>query len=162
MFVAKWIVTHNFPTLCLVLLNLRESHNGGTKAALDSKTMDNFFDYTRSAPYFYIFVAHWTVLIKNQPVFNAQLAKQFVAIVTFLCISTHFCRLTISIVFHKITYWSIFNIEGNLWNSCQSRRLQYCLYHSPHHELQWWVAKKMTLIFVIKLVLNHISLKKFK
>lgn len=52
--------------------------------------MYDFSHDTRCTPDPDVFVAHRAVLVENQPVFNAALTEQLVAIITLLGISCYF------------------------------------------------------------------------
>lgn len=72
-----------------MLLNFVEPYHSRAVAALDAKAVDNFFYHATGASYLNILVAHRAVPIKNQPVFNAELAEEFVAVVALLCFAAH-------------------------------------------------------------------------
>lgn len=84
------VVADYFTALSLVLFDLREAHNVGTMGALDAEGVDDFFDDSRRSPDLDIKVAHGTVLVHDQPVLNAKLTVQFVAVVAFFGVSAHF------------------------------------------------------------------------
>ncbi len=69
-------------------LDFRQSHNFYTILAFNPEGCYNFSDNSGRATDSYVFVAHWAVLVQNQPIFNASFAKELVAIVTFFGISS--------------------------------------------------------------------------
>ena len=88
---AQGIVAHNFATLGLVFLNLRQTNDCGTVTALDPKRVDDFFDDTRGTPNFDVKMANRAVLVHHKPILDAQLAEQLVAIVTLFRVTAHLC-----------------------------------------------------------------------
>ena len=72
-----------------MLVYLGDAHYLGTKLALNLKRVNNFLDDSRCPTNFDVFMAHRAFFIQDKPIFNAQLAKQLVAVVTLLCIATH-------------------------------------------------------------------------
>ena len=73
-----------------MLLNLTESDHFWAKAALNPERVNDLFHYPRCTSYLYVLVTHRAILVEYQPVLNAQLAEQLVAVVTFLGIAAHF------------------------------------------------------------------------
>lgn len=71
MLVAEWVVAHDFPALCLVLLDFIQADNLRAKLTLDAEAVDDLLHDSSSASDFDILVADWAVFVKNQPVFNA-------------------------------------------------------------------------------------------
>jgi hypothetical protein len=51
--------------------------------------VDDLPDNTRRPSNPDVFMAHGAVLVKDQPILDASLAKQLVAVVTLLCVSCH-------------------------------------------------------------------------
>lgn len=70
-------------------VNLRQSLLLLTIFTLNPKRVYDFPDNTRCPSYSNVFMTHGTVLIEDQPILNASLAKQLVAVVTLLCVSCH-------------------------------------------------------------------------
>ena len=90
MFSADRIVTHDFPTLGLMLLYLGEPDHLRTVGALDSEGVNDLLHHSRGSSDFYVFMAHGAIFVQDKPVFNAKFAEQLIAIVAFFCITTHF------------------------------------------------------------------------
>ena len=90
MFLADRIVTHDFPALGLMFLYFRKSDDLWAEGALDPERVNDFFHNPGGTSNFDVFMAHRAVFVQDQPIFNAELAEQLVAIVTFFCISAHF------------------------------------------------------------------------
>ena len=68
---AQGIVAHNFATLGLVFLNLRQTNDCGTVTALDTKRIDDFFDDTRGTPDFDVKMANRAVFVHHKPILDA-------------------------------------------------------------------------------------------
>ena len=73
-----------------MLLNLRKTNHLRTIRALDSERLDDLFDHSRSSSNFDVLMAHRAIFIQDEPVFNAKLAEQLIAIVTFFGVSGQF------------------------------------------------------------------------
>ena len=89
MLIAKRVVTHHFATLGLVFFYLIEANYSWAKAALNAETVDYFFNYSTRPANFNVFVADWAVFIKDQPVFDAELAEEFIAIIALFGFAAH-------------------------------------------------------------------------
>ena len=87
---AKWIVADNLATLRLMLLDVGEPNDGRTVRALDPERVDYLLDDARRSPDLDIKMAHRAVLVHDQPILDAQLAVQLVAVVALLRVSAHF------------------------------------------------------------------------
>jgi hypothetical protein len=71
-------------------INLRQLYNLVTKLAFHSERVNNFLDHTTGSSDPDILMAAWTIFIKLQPVLNASLAEQLVAVVTLFGFSADF------------------------------------------------------------------------
>jgi hypothetical protein len=72
---AQWIIASDLATLLFMTVDLRESLLFEAELALNAERVNDFPDYTRSTTNPNVFVAHWTILVENKPVFNAAFAK---------------------------------------------------------------------------------------
>jgi hypothetical protein len=83
LFPTQRVVTANLAANLLVLFDLWQRNDHGTKLALDLEGINDLLDNAGSASYLDVSVAHGAIPVQNEPVLNAKLAKQFVAIVAF-------------------------------------------------------------------------------
>ena len=72
--------------------DLRETTLLLTILAFNPERANNLSYYSGSSSDSDVFVTHGTILIQNEPVFNASLAKKLVAIVALFCISSDLYR----------------------------------------------------------------------
>jgi hypothetical protein len=72
-----------------VSLDLREPTLLLAILAFNPERANNLTYNSRSSSDSDVFVTHGTILIQNEPVFNASLAKKLVAIVALFCISSN-------------------------------------------------------------------------
>lgn len=114
MLIAKWVIAHDLTALSLVFLDLVETDDLRTKAALNPKAMDYLLDHAAGSSDLDVLVAHRAVFVKNEPVLDAKLAKKLVAVVTLF-------RLTA----HLFKRWSIFSghLLKQIWQSKKSVKL---------------------------------------
>jgi hypothetical protein len=71
-------------------INLGQLEDLVAELASDTKRMNDLLDHSTRTSNPDVLVAAWAVLVELQPVLNTSLAKELVAIVTFLGLSTHF------------------------------------------------------------------------
>jgi len=73
-----------------MLLDLAQSELLGAELALDAERVDNLADHARRTADADVLVAHRAVLVKNQPVLDAALAEELVAVVAFFSLAGYF------------------------------------------------------------------------
>lgn len=89
MFIAQWVIAHNLATLSLVFLYLVETHDLRAIIAFNSKAVNDLLDHATGSSDLDVLVANRTVFIENEPVLDAELAEEFVTVVTFFSLSAH-------------------------------------------------------------------------
>ena len=57
---------------------------------MNTERIDNLLDNSRRTPDLNVEMAHWAILVHYQPILNAELTVQLVAVVTLFGISAHF------------------------------------------------------------------------
>ena len=70
--------------------NLTEPKLLLTELALNSEGVNYLPDYSRCSSNPDVLMAHWTVLIQDEPILNATLAEKLITIVALFCIA---CKL---------------------------------------------------------------------
>lgn len=89
MLAADGVVAHDLAALRFVLLDLVQPDDGWTKGTLYPIAVDDLLHDSTGAPNLDILVAHRAVFVENEPVFDAQLAEELVAVVTLLRVAAH-------------------------------------------------------------------------
>ena len=85
---AKRIVASNLSTFLLMRVEIREALLLLAEFALDAERVNNLSNDARCTSNTDVFMAHWAVLIQNQPILYTSLAKELIAIVTFFGITS--------------------------------------------------------------------------
>ena len=75
MFLANWIVAHDFPALGFMLLYFRKSDDLWAERALDPERVNDLLHNSGGSSNFDVFMAHWAVFVQDQPIFNTELAE---------------------------------------------------------------------------------------
>ena len=63
-----------------------QSEDHLTVLAFDPEGVNNLLNHSGCSSYPDVLVAHWTVLLKDEPIFNASLAEKLITIIALFCI----------------------------------------------------------------------------
>ena len=84
MLVAEWVVTLDLAAELLVLINLRKLEDLIAETTGDAEAVDDLFDDSASAANTDVLVAAGAILVELQPVLDAALTEELVAVIAFL------------------------------------------------------------------------------